>query len=322
MAKKAIVYISGAIAAALILTVGGGYLLAVLRPGAENFPETAEISVKDGKTAPGTTVDYHFSAELPVNYRIKSVLADGENIAGGEAESRIASYLPTRMEWEISGSFRPLKPGEYQQLKVLVTAEKTGGKDVAFEVKIPDFTCGLPENAIRSEELAPAPEAVVQAADEEVFYRQKSFWLISAAAIIVIAAIAGYILVKRQKKAAIRLDERCIDSIRKVLTEVTGKRISPEKGWEKLCDTVREFTGEFFQVPATTRTTVEFLNDFASMESSAPAGYRIFITSFMKNADMIKFAGEKSGETFFEDAAYQAISMIKLAVSSREGEEK
>lgn len=321
MIRKMIFYPAAAVAAAAVIA-GAGFLKAVFLPGEAQIPEYAHLNA--GETiAPGRETSYSLRLSLPVNCRIKNCTLTGKNVVPSPVEKNFSSWKFDRADWEIKGSFRPLEPGKYADAEVLISTVGSGRGTAEYQVKIPEFQCTLPADAAAGGTLLTAPEAnIAEDIDAIPFYRKKSFLIISG--IILAAAVIAAVLIaiRRKKIPELPLDERCINEIKKLCGDVDKGVLPAEKGWGKLCDIVRIFVEERYRIPASTRTTAEFIREISSGTALLPSEAGVFLTGFMKHADMIKFAGKKSEKEFFEKAAYQAVEMIKNSKTSGEEEAK
>lgn len=323
--KKILIIIS-CIIAAILLTAAAGLLKSLFMPPAPQLPESAEI-LPSVQTAPGTEAEYRFQMTLPADWQIKNVKLMHKERETAAGDFKFDSWKFDRLKWNINGTFPVLETGEIGDLSILVTAEKFFGDETAqYSVPLPILHSTLPDSVKPGGELllAPIPDAgeldgISGENPSTAFYKHWAFYLIIALVILIIVLI---FLFKKRKIQAERvpLDTKTLREIQQICDLVKEKQISPENGFARLSDVVRNYLEARSGLPASRRTTEEFLQELSAGLPFFSADERIYLTGFLNSADLIKFAGANAGEKMLDNAAAQAGELVRS--TTRAAEEK
>jgi len=309
------------IIAAIALIGGAGYLKSMIWPGQPEFPAHAEVSPEE--LSPGEEAEYRFELNLPLDMRLKECLPQGEKLLPSSPDIEFSAWHWDRAVWSVNGKLRFLESGRYPETAIRCIAEnslKNGQEE--FTVNIPALTVtGLPENR-RGEELIPAPATGKEDTGGEKkksFFRDWRFLTAAACGIAVIAAVIFALWKQRRRKmAALPLDEKTIREIEQLNKAVKSGKVRTSDGIAILCDIIRNYLEKRFAIPVTRRTTVEFIKDIARADLLLPEDERIFLTGFMNSADLIKFAGKDADREMLDDAAGQAVELVRITTIHEE----
>jgi magnesium-transporting ATPase (P-type) len=315
-------------AAVVIFAVfSAGVITAYIKPAASEIPETAEVTPA-GKITPGAENKYTFEVTLPADITVKSAELFRNGSALSAASVKFAGWYFNKMKWRISGSFRIFETGKADGLSVRVAQEKFFGKNPpALQVNIPEKECAVAENITAGEKLhlAPVPEANeldgVEKSFAQPFYKNWIFYAVIAL-IIVLCALAAIFFKRKKSAAALPLDQRTLQEIQQICAMVKAKKMRVESGFAALSDIIRNYLEERSGVPATRRTTVEFLHELAANPDFLSAEERIYLTGFLNNADLIKFAGATARPEMLNNAAAEADKLVRTTTAAALEKEK
>ena len=90
----------------------------------------------------------------------------------------------------------------------------------------------------------------------------------------------------------------------------------------RLTDLVRGYLEQRFNIPATRRTTPEFLASLDRDDTVLDRDSRIFLREFMESADLVKFARLPAGEGMVENALDRAGALVRGTVPAPEAAEE
>ena len=316
-------FISGLIIAIVVILAAAvsGYLKSMIWPGAAEIPPAAAILPE--KLAPGEEAEYRFEVSLPLDMKITGCRFEGEKVLPMPPETEFSAWHWDRAVWSVKGKFRILEAGKLPAAKINFTAENRllkGEKE--FSVDIPALTIeNIPENR-RGEKLLLAPGAGENGADtgtKRTFYRNWKFWTVLAA-MVVLLSVAVWFLRRRRAAilAALPLDEKTIREIRELNDLVRSGKMRIAVGVAGLSDIIRDYLEKRFAIPVTRRTTDEFIRDLARADMLLPRSEKIFLTGFMNSADLIKFAGREAGSEMVDNAANQAVELVRVTTIHEE----
>jgi len=229
---------------------------------------------------------------------------DGSTLVG-EPEIDRSGWKWSRQGWRIAAELRPFRPGTVQPgvLTLELSPEKSGGEPVLFTVTIPDFSAGAAKVA---------PNAELQLADAVAVTKStvsnRLWWLL-----LIPAALLAWFLWRRRRKRAPELPpwERAMLALHALRGELHDHRIPLETGFVRLTDLVRSYLETRFEIPASTRTTPEFLAELNSRTSPLPEAQRPFLRDFMTAADQVKFAKAPPSGELLDDALSRAEELVE-----------
>ena len=305
-ALKRCLYAILPLAAAALAAAGAGYLWSwrtPLDPAA--LPGTMTLS-PESAPEPGRAVTAEVRFELPVRFAVaKLVATPGAGcVVSGEERAR-AKLGWTRRNWRIGVTLRPLRSGEIPPGKLEVALRKRGGNEtekLLFE--IPGFSVGDKAPADKELQLA-APEPVAKAGS-------KLRWLWLSA--ILPGALLVWLLLRRRRAARREIPpwERAHAELAALDAGTRGGEVAPERGIGKLTDIVRSYLEARFRLPASSRTTPEFLAGLDSEGTPLGGADRAFLRDFMQEADLVKFARAEASR----DALVSAIGKAEILVEN------
>ena len=90
--------------------------------------------------------------------------------------------------------------------------------------------------------------------------------------------------------------------------------ILPVAGFTALMDILRDYLEIRFDLPASRRTTAEFLMELARNDSPLPERLQIQLSRFFAGADLIRFAKAPAGKEQFFEAAGQLADLIRNTI--------
>lgn len=289
-----------------VLVAGSGYLYSLRLTAPAEVPGIATLAPAEGIQL-GTTVHASVELELPLCRRVNKAVAepgDGSTLVGEPAIER-GRWMWSRQMWRVSAELRPFRPGTVQPgvLTLELSPEKSGGEPVLFTVTIPDFSAGAAKVALNAElQLADAvtiPKSPVT---------NRLWWLL-----VIPAALLIWFLWRHRRKRTPELPpwERAILALHALRGELRDHRIPLETGFVRLTDLVRGYLETRFEIPASTRTTPEFLADLNSRTSPLPEAQRPFLRDFMTAADQVKFAKAPPSGELLDDALSRAEELVE-----------
>lgn len=307
--KRLLLYSGATVAAVIVLAVlvvGSGYLYSLRLTAPAEVPGIATLAPAEGIHL-GSTVRASVELELPLFRRVNKVVAepgDGATLVG-EPEIDRGSWRWSRQVWRIAAELRPFRPGTVQPgvLTLELSPEKSGGEPVLFTVTIPDFSAGAAKVAPNAElQLADAVTVTKSAVSNRLW------WLL-----LIPAALLIWFLWRRRRKRAPELPpwERAMLALHALRGELRDHRIPLETGFVRLTDLVRSYLETRFEIPASTRTTPEFLAELNSRTSPLPEAQRPFLRDFMTAADQVKFAKAPPSGELLDDALSRAEELVE-----------
>lgn len=310
---KKLLFILLLIITALVITAVCGLLKSWWFPPAPVIPASAAATPE--KLFPGSPAEYRFTVTLPVTDKISDITVTGKNIIVSEPRTAMRRWLFDRIRWEISGSFRVLEPGEFTGGIVTFS----DGKE-KFRVALPDIQVELPPDD-HNDELVLAPEFSGTASSTTE--RKPLILLITAAAAaVLIAAGILFLILRRKLRGALSPEERTIREIRRLNRAVQQNNIAVPAGFAMLCDQLRNYLEQRFGLPATRRTTEEFIREFFRQELQLPQQAKVFLTGFMERSDLIKFAAAQADKYMMDKAAAEAEELVRAAAPQLQEEKK
>lgn len=287
------------------------------------FPPEAEVPDKiditgNRKFAPGEENEFSLKAVLPLNSKVSAVHINGEGIVPGKMEFEREKWLFDRAVWNIRGKFRALKTGKISGGNVKInTVSFPGGTTQEYYAQIPEFESMIPAELVLGGNLYLSPDLDGELLAEELgesgpvpFYRHWLFWTVVFILLIAAIGIPLWLSAGIKNVKPVSLRERTLMAIRRISDLVKSGRMTPEKAITELSDVIRNYLEERFNIPAARRTTPEFIRDMAS-DSLLGKEEKLFLTGFMENADMVKFAGASAGGYMVDNAAAEAQMLVE-----------
>ena len=165
-------------------------------------------------------------------------------------------------------------------------------------------------------ELAPelAPEVPLPPKE---FPRRHLLWLL----LLIIPAGLWLVLKKRKKQAVpLSLRQRTLGALDSLRAGVFARRLTACEGIAGISDLLRNYLEERYALPASGKTTPEFLDEM-EFHSALPARAGNFLRTFLNAADMIKFAQAPCDAAAVSTAVESAVELVK-STSDAEKEEQ
>ncbi|MDD3885784.1 MAG: hypothetical protein PHI35_02815 [Victivallaceae bacterium] len=301
---KTTAWIAAAALAVSVAVVIGGYwrsfyleltpnLSAVALTPADNVPLGGNAVAAIGMTLPlAASVD-----------KIDVEPGDGA-VAAGNPEVKFDSYNWSTRKITISQVLRPVKPGVIPPGKVFFTLAR-GDRRTTVDAEIPGFTAEEIPDLSAGEDLQLADAVALH----KQFDRRYLYYTIPAAAL---AALLIWRLLRRRRTAAPAVPpwDRAMAELVELRGEVKEHNITAIGAFSRLSDVVRNYLEERFQLPASRRTTGEFLNSLDSAASPLPRGQRPFLREFLNTADLVKFAKVPPEPASLERAIESAETLV------------
>lgn len=318
---KKILFITGSVILLLLAAAGVILLKARFFPAPAQLPEN--ITLSPGEVAPGEAANYTFELTLPLGEKIEKAEVEGEDITASTPEVKFKRWVFDKVVWQISGKIRKLTIGAVPGAKIRLAAGSwQSNEQLNYTLQLP----GLPEKAPESgsgKELILADIPAIEPAEKPWF---KSWWFYTLCGVVLAAGAAGAVIWwkfrKKVRQENIPLDEAVIREIRKINDEVQKQLILPENGFAGICDAVRNYLEQRFSLPVTRQTTGEFLRKLAFPDSPLSPEEKKFLSDFMVQADMVKFAAGKADKELIARSASQAEKMIRNTAVDTGGKEK
>ena len=312
--KKRIFILSAVI---LLCTVLWGAFFAVK---CRNFTPVvpAETTVDNSTPAvTGGTVLCKTDITLPWFSRIevRSVNIDKCAVVSGTPDVTVSDYGLFLRTNSVAIKLCAVEPGTVDGASV-VLAIKTPGKHIA------EYTCVIPRIQIAEPSGKTIP--VLQLAEKETLPQEKNFWkyAVAVAAVLVAGALVlGAVWYFKFRRTSRQLSEweKAKRDLELLRSDIEEKRITAAHGFIRLTDLVRGYLEKRFGLPATRRTTQEFLENLSGTSSGKlPAESKPFLKSFLQAADQVKFARASADTSLLEKAVEDASMLIDSTCPAEE----
>ncbi len=311
---KIIVWIIGFLTVLAVAAVSSGYLWS-FRLASETLTMQSMVTLTPAGDVPlGESVRYSIVLELPVCRKIEKAVAEpGVGcIAAGSPVIRRGAWKWSRQLWHIEGELRLLRPGEVIPGVLTVEASgKDGGAQVETAV-IPGFT-------ILPLQLPPDARPELAGAVDVSSGRTNTLWFL----LLIPAGVLCWFIWHRRAAPERILPpwEQALAALRQLGDDLSCRRITPENGFLRLTDLVRNYLELRFSLPAPARTTAEFLEELNDPGSPLPAQQRPFLREFLEAADQVKFAKAPPDDALLHRAIARAGELIE-STGIKENDEK
>jgi len=283
------------------------------------FPAEAAIT-PDISNGPGSEIRVKFTAVLPEAARISAVEFEcgKDGVASGGVSFVRRRWQWNKGVWEFTASMRALTSGGIGKGTVTVAVVRHHRSTEKFIISVPETAPPRFTPASAGGEkllLAPSVETVEKS-------RISYHWLWLLPVIILAAAV----IIHRRRKKAVEIPllpwETAAAALEKLRSELSNGEILPESAFIRLTDIVRNYLECRFALPASRRTTVEFMLEVSGKNSPLSERQRRFLHDFLTAADLIKFARLPSDTDAAENAAVRAEELVKETVPVTENTEK
>lgn len=255
-------------------------------------PQKADISefaVPAGeKSVPiGGTLQFYVDVQLPIGGSIKDLVVDSGKsaVASGEAVVKNIKYGLFTITKRVSVTLRAISPGEDNNAH-LSFATEIGTKRFEHKVTFPAFRISEPSVLqIQNLQLAGKEDIVSE--------KRTARNIIIICAVLLITAIfltILYFTCLRKKTTPLSEWAKSREELSRLKSDIIESRITPESGFIRLTDLVRGYLEKRFGLPATRRTTPEFIEDISRNGNFVPDDRKPFLKNFLEAADRVKFA--------------------------------
>lgn len=301
----------GIIVLFISLTAVSGWLwsfrLKQVESGASDLAISGDAKVGSPTTASGSMI-------LPLRERIKEIeVIPGKGCAvSGTPEIKWKRYLWSRKELVFSQTLVPLTPGTVGNGTVKIVFRSSDVEPVTWT--IPPFEAAA---------LAVTPGAELQLADAmptEKRFDHRYLWIGLALALLAAGVYLWQRSRNKQKSSPLPPWKRAMERLETLRFELRQRRVMPEQGFARLTDVVRDYIEERFRLPASRRTTAEFLDDL-SENNPLPPEQRPFLSDFLSVADQVKFAKAQPDVMLLHQAIDQAEKLISSTGNPEEEKE-
>lgn len=304
--KKIFYIIFSCIILLFILWLGAEYMMFCRKPAEPQIPDTAVLSSEN--TVPiGEQLFCSVSFSLPYAGKCRDISVNpGKHAAAsGSPEISTVKYGLFSAEKKITVALRTISPGTENDAG-LSFQTTIGGKTFSHTVKIPEFKTAEPaEQNIEVLQLA-SPEKIVPESRLLRNVLAVAGVLAAAAALLTILYLTKF----RKKHTALSDWEKTRQELSRLKSDITESRITPENGFIRLTDLVRSYLEKRFGLPATRRTTPEFIEDISRNGDFVPDDRKPFLRNFLEAADQVKFAMAHPEKELLNKALVNAESLI------------
>ena len=287
MKKTVLILLSaaGAFLLAFALWYGAGYLLSQKESKDPAVPQDVKFDSHAPLTV-GSIAALRANFTLP---RYRKVLNTAMTPGKGTALSMAPVISIVKYGWkenvyQLQAALCAIRPGESGEGTVeleISSAEKEGAPR-RFTLKIP--TLKIEALAVPNA-TTPEVAASLAAPPQSSPYRHLLWGLLLLLPLL-------WLLLRKKRAAAARpvsLRKRTLDALETLRKEVLSHNRSAKEGIAGVSDLLRNYLEERYSLPASGKTTPEFLKEMES-NSFLPAKANLFLQNFLNTADMIKFA--------------------------------
>jgi len=258
------------------------------------------------------------TAEIALDWKTKPkkiVIALPEGLQEYSApEFKISKISWGKWIWKIKVYVQAYIPGNYQKISGNASFISQNSKQLEALIRLPDLNIspfGLKNNT------------TLKIAEKIEKKSNKKLWiLITLIFAIIIAIIVIVLYLKNKKRITPQLPSWCI-----TLDKIRNLRISHEKGLisviesvSALCDIIRDYLEERFNINAPNMTTYEFLNNLKKNQSPLNSEQKNFLSNFMESADLAKFAKIPLSSDTLEKAISDAEKLVKETIPEKQKE--
>ena len=306
MKKRYLVGIPLGVVALAGLVWLAGLAAARIAPATPVVPPQAELTGPAG-IQPGDVVTATAEVTVPAGTEIGAPEAAGAGILPLTGDLRWRFGVWTRRNCRATVRFRVLKSGKLSALTLDLPLRLPGtNRTETRRIPLPPLTARLDAKLAPDAELLLAdpvtrPEAAAPG-------RWRYLWLLAA---LPAAAAAVFLWRRRRRTKAETVWSRALAAVRQLRTALDGGTLTPERGFARLCDVVRDYLEARLGLPASRRTTPEFMRELRRDVPELPEDRREFLHRFLTAADLVKFARSRTDRKAFDAAADRAEELIR-----------
>ncbi len=302
--KRVLIYIISALGAILVLTWISGWLWSYRLEVPE---QPANATLKPSSEAPlGSMVLAQVEITIPTRFRIKhtEAIAGKGCVQAGTVKIHRGTWHWSKQVWRIETELRAFRPGQVDPGSLTIEFGNTlkSNDNHTHSVVIPGFVA-LPISVEKNTELKLADVATPHSK------HFSPWWLLLAIPIVI---LVWWLLRHRQKVTPVLPSwELATQALKRLRIGLEQHEIPLEVGYIKLTDLVREYLEQRFHIPASSRTTPEFLSGMDGLSSPLPVESRPFLREFMTAADQVKFAKLPPNIQTLSDALDKAEQLVE-----------
>ena len=152
--------------------------------------------------------------------------------------------------------------------------------------------------------------------------RHRYIYIALALLIVLLAAAAGYFLLRRQEERIPACWDAALAALEVLRSDISGQRVLPVAGFSRLNDILRNYLELRFGIPASRRTTPEFLVEMADLRSPLPERCRNLLTAFLNDSDLIRFGKVPAGAGKLENYLDRVETLVKETVPEESDSKK
>lgn len=300
---------------------GSGILYAAYSGAQLEAPQLAELDPAE-KVITGSDVHLKFRIKLPAD---RSIVSAQLTAARDCAVIRELAWKREKWQWssgiwDFSAVIRPLSAGEIGEgeIKVVLSPARGRRDTEAFTIAVPAFTSGIPDGEKPGAELALAGAMVEPSGVGTKLFshlsRYKYMYTISAVVLAAVLFFVGRHFLKREVEVPRDSWDIALAALESLHLQIRHGDILPRAGYNELMDILRNYLELRFDLPASRRTTEEFLAELSRSDSPLPGYYQDKFGTFLNSVDLIRFANAPAGIEPLEAAVVQLIGFVRATV--------
>ena len=274
-----------------------------------NIPvtETEVIVLPSGPIHIGTIIEIVVSAKMPWYRRFLDQIhfdpPEGLQVIN-DREKSLKSIGAGVWTWSAIMKLQAYDFGPFENLSATLSLSKGHGSvPNQIEFKIPKIVI-TPILDNDSNELVMASELSSEFLDR--IRHQKHYWLYFLVALIVVIVIGFCVFKKRKNPRVLELPKPWVIAESALFDLEQKLPLDAKTVFVELTDIIRVYIESVYKIPATERTTPEFLYEMKENENELSADQGLLLTDFLTAADMVKFARLDATQIQIEDALNKA----------------
>ena len=284
-------------------------------------PQLAGITPGDN-VPPGEKVDISFELVLPAGWQVKSAeFKCGKNaVAAAPVKVKQQRWRWSRILWTANTAMRPLCSGEIGEGTITLEFDTwwSGKIRQTVSVAVPTYSARLPQNEKAGSELLLADRITENGGRYTALLSHlSSFKYYYLAAVLLLTAVAVWLYRRLHRRAAARkmpVWEIALTALEELRHLVRRQLILPAGGYNRLTDILRDYLEIRFALPASRRTTPEFLAELSVSGSLLPEKFQGQLAEFLNTADLIRFAGVPSDLEHLDKALSRVEDFVKSTI--------
>ena len=274
--------------------------------------EVVGIEISPEKIHIGGTIRVEIQEKMPWYRRpqrkVRLETPDGLQVIN-DTEQRVTGLTFGQWTWTSVLELQAYDFGPYKDLVVNITLspDKDSSKEM-LEVSIPELVV-VPTLDETMTDLSMASEL------SEDFLRGRRpaalKWIVLATGLVAVTIAFVFWLLRRRPKKAAEAPPKPWAVAELLIFDLKGRLpLDAETVFVELTDIIRRYIESVYKLPATERTTPEFLNEIKRDGLQLSAEQGLLLTDFLTAADMVKFARVDATQGQIEDAIAKATRFI------------